>query len=166
MAALSRKELLFAPLYRTLTVRDYTLPDQAGTSEAIAAAQHHVAASNGAEIFIICAQDMLKIRTVIELHNTERPEANPGDWTERLLFELPFPSAEAHMGDGFGNAVVMELPHPGIYKVDVLYRGRNEAISQTLSIAEEFATMPTPQSIEWREQWAGIEEYRILLRPA
>ncbi|MFE9207591.1 hypothetical protein [Micromonospora sp. NPDC007230] len=162
---IQQEELLFRPQYSYLTVRDYTLVDQPGFNQALTVAQTQVAASNGSEIVIVCAQDTLRIRTVVYVHEDQPACSESDEWPGRISFTLPVPTSQLHVGDAFGNAVIIDLPGPpGDFAVDISYRGREQARAKVAETIEQFAAMPLRQGMEWLEQWSGIEEYRIDVR--
>ncbi|MEU8311317.1 MULTISPECIES: hypothetical protein [Micromonospora] len=161
-----QEELSIRPQYGYLTIHDCRLVDQPGFNDALTAARTEVAASNGSEVVIVCAQDLLKVRVLVVVHSNQQSRVpNDKDWVDCLLFTLPSPEGRFNVGDAFGNAISVELPRPGLYSMQVSYRGRDEAQIKAMSLSERFAAMPLHEGMQWLEQWTGIEEYRLDICP-
>jgi hypothetical protein len=165
MSLVDTDEAVFSASYKVIRIHDYALPDQPGTAEALAAASRDHVASSDLAIIVVCAEDLLKVRLTVALHD-EPVDVDHTPWEATHVFHLPFPSARLHAGDGFGAGVVMDMINEGDYAVIVQYRGR-EAATRTLERVWHQATMlPSIQAVEHLDRWAGTEEYRLTLYPS
>ncbi|MEV7331364.1 hypothetical protein [Micromonospora sp. NPDC093244] len=158
---IAHHELLFRPDYRFFTVRDEECDAAAGGAEALARAYGSGAATTGYEVYVTAAQDLIKVRARLEVW---KQPAGPADGFDDLVtVTLTCPSGVLQMGDGSGTAVGgIDLPDgPGVYTVQVQYRGRVEARVALQRLDERMAGT---HSSHWPALFApfdGVEEYLI-----
>ncbi|GAB1690702.1 hypothetical protein [Krasilnikovia sp. M28-CT-15] len=165
MSLIDTREAVFSPSYKIIRIHDYTLPDQPGHPEALDAAyQDQVAASDFA-VMVVCAQDLLKVRLTVALHDAPT-EVDTTSWDSTRRFALPFPSARLHAGDGFGEGIVMDLLDEGDYAVIVQYRGRDTAKETLAREWPQASELAGDDLSDYLNQWAGLEEYFLTLYPA
>ena len=158
---LATESLKFIPDYRFFSVRDYSTVDQSGAAEALAAAHQQIIAASEYEIFVICAQDQLKIDLTVLVHDAPVPNADTaGPYT------IPFPTATLHAGDAFGNALTMDLPDDGIYTVMIEHAGREEAARILREAWPQTVDLHGDDLRAVFDQWAGTERYRVTLFPS
>jgi hypothetical protein len=165
MTLVATRELIFTPSYKLFSIRDYGMVDQPGAGDARTTAYRDVVGSSECEIFIVCAQDQLKVRLTVAIHD-EPSTVQREPWQDTRRFILPFPTAHLHAGDEFGNVINLNLPVTGPWAVTVQYRGRSEAVETLKRIWPQAAALPLPQTMEELEKYAAIEEYAITLFPS
>ncbi|MFV2021692.1 hypothetical protein [Micromonospora sp. LOL_023] len=138
--------------------------DRPGFENALRIANSQVAATNGEEVMVSCAQDILKVRVLVTVtsHVSGHPRSSNIS-SVGLRFVLPFPSARLHVGDAFGNALLIDLPAVGSYSVDIHHRGREEAELKLRELNERLVAMSAVDDMAHLEQLAGIEQYEIRL---
>ncbi len=96
---------------------------------------------------------------------TDTPPAPDPEWTVVAGLPLECPTGELRLGDATGNAVSAEIDTgPGMYVVDVYYRGRSIAQEQRRELLDR-TSLANPISIEDTVQFAGIEAYHLHLKP-
>ncbi|MDG4811175.1 hypothetical protein O7634_30840 [Micromonospora sp. WMMD1120] len=119
-------ELLFRPDHRSFTLRDEECDAAVGAYQALVQAYETGAATTGYEVYVTAAQDLIKVRARLEVWN--RPGGSADGFDDVLTFGLTCPSGVLQIGDGSGTAVGgIDLPDgPGVYTVQMQYRGRGE----------------------------------------
>ncbi|WP_137816871.1 hypothetical protein [Gandjariella thermophila] len=144
-------------------MRDQDNDAGVGADAAIAEAQEGIAASTGYELYIHCAQDLLKVHATLEIwDDTPYPDSQVEQWGTPRTFRLECPSGEMSMGTPTGEAIGADLPAgPGIYTIDLTHRGRDEADRLRKRIMVRYDTIPLDQLPDELEPHAGIEQYRI-----
>lgn len=159
----AHRELILLPAYQLITVRDPDIDVTDHSASVIASARADVVASTETELFIHCAQDFIKVTTRLELWPRRPATAEPdGEWTTSPTFELVSPSGQLVMGTPTGEAVDLPLDEgPGLYGVDVLYRGRDHTVALRSSMFATHQDVLSDQAQQERELHAGTEQYRI-----
>lgn len=165
MTLTTTESLVFIPDYRFFSVRDYNMYEQPGAADALTAAYQQIMASNGYESFVVCAQDQVKIRLTVDLHDQPTPPDTVQWDGEPAQFSLPFPSATLHAGDAFGNAITMPLPAEGRYTVIIQHAGRDEATRALAQVWPDAAQLPLDDARDLLDRWAGVERYRVTVFP-
>ena len=161
---LANDHLVFIPDYRFFSVRDYDMFEKPGAPQALAAAHSDIVAANEYEIFVVCAQDQLKIELTVELH--DRPVTSDMEaWDGSARFTIPFPTANLHAGDAFGNVINIALPSDGTYTVQVQYAGRDDAMRALQQVQPQATELQGDEARDVFDQWAGVEKYRVTLFP-
>ncbi|MEU8238921.1 hypothetical protein AB0C07_11795 [Actinoplanes missouriensis] len=158
---LATQSLMFIPDYRFFSVRDYSAVDQPGASEALSAAHRDIIAASDYEIFVVCAQDQLKIDVSVTVDDDLTSLDRHGDGTVR--FTIPFPTAQLHAGDAFGNAITMDLPRAGAYSVTIEHTGRERAREILSELLPHTADLHGDELRDVLNQWAGTERYQVTL---
>jgi hypothetical protein len=157
VAPLATYQLVTVPSYRLITLRDQdcdAAPDSAGT---IDDARRAVAASDGYELFIDCAQDILSVTVSVDVRN-ESPELSHA--TDRsAVLDLECPSGELALGSPTGDAIGIEV-EPGIYSLIVEYEGRQAAVGRRREILDERARSSADLYTAANGS-AGPEQYRL-----
>jgi len=165
MSCLDTASLVFIPNYQFFSVRDYDMYERPGATEALIAAHKTIVAAGDCEVFVVCAQDLLKVGLTVSLYDAP-VGVDPTGWDSTRRFTLPFPTGVLHAGDGFGNVINLELPHTGSYAVILQYSGRDEAAATLLREWPVAAALPLDQTREVLDRWAGLERYQITVFPA
>lgn len=147
--------------YRFFSVRDYGAVELPGASEALSAAHRSVTAASEHEIFVVCAQDQLKIDLSVTVH--DGPATYDGRGAGMARYTLPFPTARLHAGDAFGNAITMDLPEDGTYTVIIEHTGRERAQQILSEVLPQTTDLHGEEMRQFLDQWDGIERYRINL---
>jgi hypothetical protein len=156
-----RAELTATPDYAYFTLRDAENYAGTGAETALAVARENIAASTSYEIYVICAQDLLPVSITL----TDTPPAPDPEWTVVAGLPLECPTGELRLGDATGNAVSAEIDTgPGMYVVDVYYRGRSIAQERRRELLDR-TSLANPISIEDTAQFAGTEAYHLHLKP-
>ncbi|MGW5715318.1 hypothetical protein ACWEVP_04065 [Amycolatopsis sp. NPDC003865] len=157
VAPLATYQLVMVPSYRLITLRDQdcdAAPDSAST---IDDARRAVAASDGYELFIDCAQDILSVTVSVDVRN-ESPELSRAIDRSPVL-DLQCPSGELALGSPTGDAIGIEV-EPGAYSVIVEHEGRQAAAERRQQILDERARSSTDVHTAANES-AGPEHYVI-----
>jgi hypothetical protein len=159
---LIEQQMIFCPDYKFFVLRDASSYNAPGSDEALAAARQEVVAATEWCLFVVCAQDLLRVRVHLEVHDEFPNRPDEDGWSEAYLTILSFPSAYLQLGDVTGQAIGIELPGgPGAYQVSVRHRGRAIAAAQTQLLLNTSA-LTAPEL----KRHAGIEEYQISLSGA
>lgn len=139
--------------------------DQPGSHEALRSAHNSIAAASDYEVFVVCAQDRLRIGIEVDIHNA--PIAvDTQRWEGTMIFPILFPSARLHVGDVTGNAIVADLPHIGHYAVVLQHAGRERAVETRRRVRMEGSEPPWPMNAEDPLRvWDAVERYRIGVYP-
>jgi hypothetical protein len=161
---LSEHELTFTPDYRFFVVRDQDCDAAEGGSDALEQAEHTVAATTPYELYVLAAQDLLRVRALLQVWNGQPPPVAP-PWTTALDDLLRCPSGIAQMGDVTGNAIggIGLDAGPGVYRVRLSHCGREQAVAELQRLDPHAATLPLEQLTAVYEPLAGIEQYLVQL---
>lgn len=165
MSIVETREIVFAPSYRLISVRDYHLAGRPGGNAARAAAYRDIVGASEYEVFVVCAQDQLKVRLAVTVHD-EPVAADRGPGADSWRFVLPFPNGYLHAGDEFGTVVNLNLPVGGPWTVIVRHRGRAEAVDALDRVWPHVAALPLPETMKVLDVYSAIEEYQIALFPS
>ena len=164
MPLIDSASLVFIPEYRFFSVRDYDMYEKSGAREALEAAHTTAVAAGDGEIFVVCAQDELKICLTVSLYD-EPVRADRAGWDDTLRFSLPFPTGVLHAGDAFGNVVNMNMPDTGRYVVVLQHAGREEAAETSRREWPAASELGYEQMRDVLDQWAGLERYQVTIYP-
>ncbi|HUQ56328.1 hypothetical protein [Lentzea sp.] len=158
---LDQHELITVPSYRLITMRDEDNDAGAGLDEAITQADTVVVASTGYELVISCAQDILPVSVHLEVWSARPADADEPGWSRPRAFELECPSALVVLSSPTGGALDASLPGgQGVYALDVVYRGREQALAARRHVLEHEDTVSHVQAVA-ATQPGGFERYRI-----
>lgn len=91
MALVETANLVFGPDYQFFSIRDYDMYDKPGAPEALKTANTNAVAGSKHEVFVVCAQDVLKISITVLLYDDRlevdtagrcrtRPVGRPGEY--------------------------------------------------------------------------------------
>jgi len=159
----AQRELILLPAYQLITVRDPDIDVTDHSASVIASARTDVVASTDTELIIHCAQDLIKVSVRLELWPRRPDPTGPDEeWTTSSAFKLMSPSGQLVMGTPTGEAVDLTLDEgPGLYGVDVLYRGRDQIVALRSSLFTTHEDILSNQAQQERDLHAGAEQYRI-----
>lgn len=144
--------------YETLVMPDYggfDLHDagfDAGGSDLIEPARAHVAAGNGYEVMVACAQSHIKVKLRIETWTTAPPL--PDVWEGHRELRMEFPTGQLVISERTRGAWDITVP-TGNHHARLSYRGREEA--------QRIAALPAQQTELARHE--GTEQYLLQLWP-
>ncbi|MEV6723796.1 hypothetical protein AB0M94_23010 [Streptomyces xanthochromogenes] len=151
MQRLLTHEALVFPDYGAFELYDADC-DAHDDNSLIPNARAHVAASNGYEVRVACAQSLIKVRLYIETWTAKPPV--PDGWDGHCDLQLELPTGQLVISEGTMGArdVMLTKGHCG---VRISYRGRSEAkgIAEAQSLEADLS------------RHDGTEQYLLQLWP-
>lgn len=122
-----RHELVSVPSYALLTLRDQYVDAPPNSTDLIRRANVDVVAADEYELFICCAQDLLKISARLDVWSARPPEVGAG-WSAPQRFALECRNGVVALGSPTGAGIDVRLRDgPGLYGVEVVHCGRERA---------------------------------------
>jgi hypothetical protein len=154
--------LTLLPDYAMFTVRDAYCDAAVGFSEAIDVARRDVAASTGYEIYVCCAQEILKVTVDVHVDRDDVPQLPDADGVIRL--PLTCPTGELRVGDVTGCAIAVDLPEgAGRYDVVISHRGRAASAALAVQLLGEGSGGDFDGWMRRLGEHAGVEQYLVRL---
>jgi hypothetical protein len=158
-------ELEFRPDYKFFSIRDGSSYNVPGAAEALAAARANVAAANALEMFVVCAQELVRVHVAVHQPSGDQWRQRLTGWQGPLEFRLSFPTGEVGVGDDTGQAVEVRLSSgPGTYVVSLFHRGREEAVAQVAALPQDEFVHGT-NTAEILAPLHAVERYYLVFTP-
>ncbi|MDR7327673.1 MULTISPECIES: hypothetical protein [Catenuloplanes] len=170
---MDRYRVEWRPGHGVFSLRDVDCDAGVGASRAIEKAHRDVAAGTGLEVWIARAQDMFKVAVEVQTW-TSRPGpgstgvADESAWSAPLSFRLECPTGELLVSDASSVPLtgIAAPAGPGHYRVEVLHRGRADAVRAYREHIAYIDGLPVLEQVAYLDvNHVGVEAYLLRLFP-
>ncbi len=160
-------DLTVRPEGMLLTLRGDDCDVSAEADDAVDRALRDGVAATRLEVLVGVAQDGLPVHAKLEVWDDDPGDApQPFEQGREGRYLVDFSSRYITLGRGSEWIGGDWLPTSGLYIVDVVPRGREEARRKAIEISETTSRMSVAEAVDYQEaHGSGIEMYRIRLWP-
>lgn len=149
--------------YSLLELRDVAnFP--AASADVSKEANRDIAASNEVVVFIAAAQSVLRVRVELQIWDATPPFRKERGWQRTGAMRLTCPSGRLYLASPTSSPPfeIDDLPDgPGVYRLEVLYRGREGAMARIPEVNKETFELSCEEADPIFSKYADLEKYRI-----